>query len=313
MKFPSFAAAFPASVLAALSLSTLMAACAPSTPPLRPAQPLRFQRQATDWYARLGPELQAYYAPAQGKQGLELFLALSEVVNRAQVLDYGDAMAFLYTAAEQRQQGKQSSVRAAYSELWIVGDGPRGHKYKEIGDANGDGKKGDAINCEHTWPQSFFNKTGAMRSDLHHLFPTLSTPNSKRGTLPFGLAREGRVSYATESGSQVITRSNGSAVFEPASSQKGNTARALLYFYLRYHGGAIRGGTYRSEDFLLGRLAQFQAWHQQDPVDAQEQRRHQLIAQRQGNRNPFVDIPNLLELIGFDSFERIEARFSGGR
>lgn len=295
-----------------LAASLLLAACKSLSPPPVSGSggPVRFSRQTADWYAALSPELQRYYAPAQGKQGRELFLALSQIVNQAEVLDYLDATAFLYTVAEHIQRGKTSYVRAVYSDILVAGDGPSGHKYKEDGDANGDGKKGDAINCEHTWPQSFFNKTGAMRTDLHHLYPTLSTPNSQRGSLPFGLASEGRISYSTASGSHLVSRPNRPPVFEPNRSQKGNTARALLYFYLRYHAQSIRNGEYQAQDFLLERLPQFQAWNQQDPVDLQEQSRNQLIAQRQGNRNPFVDIPGLLELIGLDTLRQLEAQYT---
>ena len=44
------------------------------------------------------------------------------------------------------------------------------------------------------------------------------------------------------------------------------------------------------------------AWAAQDPVDPQEAKRHNQVAQKQGNRNPFVDIPNLAQLIGEDTF-----------
>lgn len=293
-------------------LVSALSACAPSGPitPVRLNAQSQLRPQASDWYQRLSPELQRYYAPAQGKQGQELFLALSQIVNQAQVLDYGTATAYLYTVAERVQQGNVSYVRDAYSDLLIAGDGPSGHKYQEVGDANKDGKKGDAINCEHTWPQSFFNKEGAMRTDLHHLYPTLSTPNSQRGSLPFGLASEGKITYSTSSGSRLITRPNRTPVFEPGNAQKGNSVRALLYFYLRYHGQSIRNGEYQVGDFFLNRLAQFQAWHALDPIDAREQARNQLIAQRQGNRNPFIDIPDLLSLIGPDTLQQLEKRLS---
>ncbi|RYE21249.1 MAG: hypothetical protein EOP45_09840, partial [Sphingobacteriaceae bacterium] len=193
-----------------------------------------------DWFEKLSPELQNYYAEAKGKQGLELVKALHNKINQAEVIDYGDATAYLYTVVDYVNQGNIKGIREAYSNIVVQGDGPSGHKYKEIGDANGDGKKGDAINCEHTWPQSFFNKEGAMRSDLHHLFPTLSTPNSKRGSFPFGLASEGKVTYSTSSGSKLISLSDSTSVFEPSNIQKGNTARAFLYFYLRYYDKSIR-------------------------------------------------------------------------
>lgn len=292
-----------------LLLTFTLSACMSAGPALKP--PVRLSRQAaTDWYQKLSPELQRYYAPAQGKQGRELFLALSRIVSQAQVLDYLEATTYLYTVAEHVQQGNTSYIRDAYSNILVAGDGPSGHKYKEIGDANGDGKKGDAINCEHTWPQSFFNKQGAMRTDLHHLYATLSTPNSQRGSLPLGLASEGRVTYSTASGSRLVARPNRVPVFEPSNPQKGNSARALFYFYLRYHNQSIRNAEYQAHDFFLSRLSQFEAWMQLDPIDQQEQNRNQLIAQRQGNRNPFVDIPGLLELIGLDTLSQIEQQYT---
>ena len=44
------------------------------------------------------------------------------------------------------------------------------------------------LNCEHTWPQSRFNRKfskGIQKSDLHHLFPTESKANGIRGNSPF--------------------------------------------------------------------------------------------------------------------------------
>jgi len=270
-----------------------------------------FSRLATqDWFQQLSPELQVYYAPARGKTGLKLLNTLSQLSQQAQVLDYGDATAFLYQVAENIPQGKYSAVRAAYTNILIIGDGPSGHKYKEQGDANGDGKKGDAINCEHTWPQSFFNKQGAMRSDLHHLFPTLSTPNSQRGQHAFGMAHSGQITYATQSGSRLASVGNGRSIFEPDNLQKGNTARAIMYFYLRYHTENIRSNDYRS-DFFIPRLTMFKTWIDQDPVDAYESKRNHSIAQKQGNRNPFIDIPQLIDLIGIETFTRLESNLTG--
>ena len=44
------------------------------------------------------------------------------------------------------------------------------------------------INIEHTWPQSRFNKRlsrSVQKSDLHHLYPTDSKANGKRGNHKF--------------------------------------------------------------------------------------------------------------------------------
>ena len=43
------------------------------------------------------------------------------------------------------------------------------------------------FNCEHTYPQGKFNSNEPMKSDIHHLFPTTASSNSKRGNDPFGI------------------------------------------------------------------------------------------------------------------------------
>jgi len=292
--------------LALLCLLSLSACQSQSLPMTFRQSNAQVQAQAQDWFQQLSPDLQAYYAPAQGLRGAALFERLSEIVQQAESLDYLTATEFLYTVADHVQLGKESAIHAAYSNILVRGDGPSGHKYKEDGDANGDGKRGDSINCEHTWPQSFFDKTGPMRTDMHHLFPTLSTPNSQRGSHAFGMASEGKVVYQLKSGAKLASLTGPYSVFEPPNVQKGNTSRALLYFYLRYHKAPIRGGDYQSQYFFVSRLPMFQSWLQADPVDANERTRHDLIAKRQGNRNPFVDIPGLLELIGLETLQASE-------
>ena len=43
----------------------------------------------------------------------------------------------------------------------------------------------NGINCEHVWPQSMYNGTSPMKSDMHHLKPCKSNVNSSRGNKPF--------------------------------------------------------------------------------------------------------------------------------
>mgnify|MGYP003816292265 CR=1 FL=1 len=38
-------------------------------------------------------------------------------------------------------------------------------------------------------------------------------------------------------------------------------------------------------------------WHRQDPVDEAERRRNEGVEAFQGNRNPYVDLPDLLDRI----------------
>ena len=71
--------------------------------------------------------------------------------------------------------------------------------------------------------------------------------------------------------------------------KKGNSARALLYFALRY-------GDY--QNFISGMESVLRQWHLNDPPDPAEQTRNQGIYQLQNNRNPLVDYPQMEERLG---------------
>ncbi len=281
-----------------------------------------------DWYAALPANLQQYYAGARGKTGRDLLLALNKIVSTGhKVLPYGPAKSYLYATADHITQGNVSGVFDSYSYVLVPGNGGDGNTYKEQGDQNQDGTPNDFINLEHTWPQSFFAKVEPMVSDMHHMFPTLSKPNAMRSNYPIGKV-EGTVVYTTNGGAKLSaldktgrhtpqatvqmfnlpwekqphqTIDNDFKVtFEPPDRQKGNTARALLYFYLRYFNQNIRQGAYDEVEFWDSKVPTFIQWAANDAPDELEIRRHESAAQQQRNRNPFIDIPNLAQLIGAD-------------
>ena len=288
-----------------------------------------------DWFAALRPELQTYYAAARGKTGPALFTALSQIISRNQKsMPYGPAKSHMYAVVDQVTVNNTPGLFDAYSYAFIPGTGGNGNLYKERSDENQDGTAGDFINCEHTWPQSFFKEQAPMVSDIHHMFPTLSKPNGMRSNHPIGIAT-GVVVYTTDGGRAgdgsklgVVDPSGRyspdqirqwfnlpyqqqphdimrtfQVTFEPDPKQKGNTARALLYFYLRYHQQNIYQGAFNRQAFLDSKVSTWMRWAEaEDPVDAQEARRHELVFQQQGNRNPFIDIPNLASLLGQQAF-----------
>jgi endonuclease I len=136
------------------------------------------------------------------------------------------------------------------------------------------------FNTEHTYPQSTFSSAEPMKSDLFHLFPTTNTSNSNRGNNPFGVVSNGT---ATGGGSFY-----NSSMFEPRDAQKGTTARALMYFVLRYQN---YGNHFTSQENIL------KQWHATFAPDAIEQRRNDDIFAVQGNRNPFIDYPQFADRI----------------
>ncbi|CAL6032592.1 Extracellular_nuclease [Hexamita inflata] len=64
------------------------------------------------------------------------------------------------------------------------------------------------LNCEHTAPQSFFNKELPMRSDLHHLRPTWKIANSGRSSSPFNSINEMSVDYYYYGKNKTVTTKN---------------------------------------------------------------------------------------------------------
>ena len=139
------------------------------------------------------------------------------------------------------------------------------------------------LNCEHTWPQSLFKKKEPMRSDLHHLFPTDSIVNAIRAHYPFGNSID---SVWQKHGCKLGTDSDRRLVFEPRDDHKGNVARALFYFSVRYKSPLL--------DFEEKALRE---WNKIDPVDNNERRRNVEIEKFQHNRNPFIDQPELVDSI----------------
>jgi endonuclease I len=120
-------------------------------------------------------------------------------------------------------------------------------------------------------------------SDLHHLYPANSEVNSIRSSYPF--CEVENTSWTNNRSSLGKTKGLGTC-FEPPIEHRGNIARALFYFSVRY-GLEINDS---EEKFL-------KKWHKEDPVDQVERDRHEEIVKLQGNSNPFVEEPELVSVI----------------
>ena len=144
----------------------------------------------------------------------------------------------------------------------------------------------EKINCEHTWPQSRFSRRFAesqQKSDLHHLYPTDSRANSVRGHAEFADLKYG----TTVKNCDASRTEGGGGKYEPPTEHKGNVARAIFYFSVRYQMKISK-----EEEATL------RSWHIIDPVDAEEMERNEKIYQVQHNRNPFIDWPELVDYVG---------------
>jgi len=142
---------------------------------------------------------------------------------------------------------------------------------------------GAIMNTEHTWPQSRGASVEPMRSDLHHLFPTDSSANTRRGNLHFCEV----VTATWEQGGSRLGRDDaGVTCFEPPDAHKGVVARALFHYSAVYDTRIVR-----SEEEVLRR------WHAAGLPSANERARNQRVNQAQGSRNAFVDFPHLVDRV----------------
>lgn len=159
---------------------------------------------------------------------------------------------------------------------------------------------GRIINAEHTVPQSFFGGGASpMVADMCHLFPTYETWNSDRGSFPFAEIPDAQTTKwerLLNAATSTIPTSNieeysefRAGSYEPREIQKGNTARAIFYFYTQYE--TVMNNTYGRPITDVASIQTLYNWHIQDPVTQADIDRNNCIKTYQGNGNPYIDHP----------------------
>lgn len=157
----------------------------------------------------------------------------------------------------------------------------------------------DPINAEHLVPQSFYGSSSPMRSDIHNIRPCHQSANSARSFFDFGNVPDASSTwYGITGGGAYLstgTEPNPSnnfsegieSLWEPQEDRKGDVARAVFYFYTMYptQAGPITD---------LVNINTMYQWHLDDPADALEIQRNDRVETAQGNRNPYVDYPELV-------------------
>jgi len=217
-----------------------------------------------------------YYANAMGKSGTALRNALHTIISDQARLSYSA----VWTALKDTDQdpNNTNNVIEVYSGRSVP-------KSTNGGDP-------DDWNREHVWAKSHgdFGTVTGPGTDVHHLRPEDVSVNGARGNLDF------------DNGGSTVSQCSGCAAdgdsFSPRAAVRGDVARMILYMAIRYEGGdgfanlepndAVANGSAP----YIGRISVLLAWNAQDPPDAFEQRRNQVIYDRyQYNRNPFIDHP----------------------
>jgi endonuclease I len=191
-------------------------------------------------------------------------------------------------------------------------------------------KGSSSYNREHTWPVSLgFPNDGADNypfTDCHMLRLCDAGYNTARSNRPYRFCAPTCTEHTTDGGTIGVypgesNWSSGSFVtgtWETWWGRRGDVARGLLYADVRYAGGT-HGVTAQPEPDLvltdvqtlisnsqtganlstayMGLRSVLLQWHLDDPVDAFEQDRNDVVFAFQGNRNPFVDHPEWVDCL----------------
>ena len=159
---------------------------------------------------------------------------------------------------------------------------------------------------EHVWAKSrgdFGTAIGAG-TDAHALRPLDNTTNSKRSNRAFNNCTDCEAITDKWGNTTGSYKDSNEWSFEPRDAVKGDVARMLFYMAVRYEGFAGDPDLELTENIFSntdktpvhGVLSTLLEWHRTDPVDAWEENRNNIIYNSfQGNRNPFIDFPDLAE------------------
>lgn len=164
---------------------------------------------------------------------------------------------------------------------------------------------------EHSVPKSWW-KVGSdveytpAYTDLWNLYPSDGPCNQKKSNYPFGEVLNASFDNGSAKvGSPVNGQGGGSAtVFEPADEYKGDFARTIFYMACVYDdiswSSSVKFNMFQKEAWPTLRPWAYKMlldWHHADPVSQKEIDRNQAVEGQQGNRNPFIDFPNLADYI----------------
>ena len=240
-----------------------------------------------------------YYANALNKSDQALLTALYNIITSHTNIGY-DNLWSAYADTDTDPNGYYIDMYSTYD------------KYTYSNKCGNYSAIGDCINREHSVPSSWWGSgKQAQYSDIFNIVPTDGYVNNQRSNYPYGVCEGGT---RLTNGQYVAKGRKGSSthdgytgiVFEPDDEYKGDFARAYFYMATCYNniisnwtssGGStfFAGNSYPVfTDYAIGLLME---WHRLDPVSEKETTRNNYAHAWQGNRNPFIDHPELAEHI----------------
>ena len=242
-----------------------------------------------------------YYTSVNGvKGGAALKTALHELIKNHNKISYGS--------------GEDKTWGAFYTTDAVVENGKRRVLDMYSAEKRYFGSKGSAVsgmNIEHSVAKSWWggNQNNAY-CDLHHLNPSDQNANSRKSNYPLGEL----TSVSWDNGVTFVGKANidGSSMnaYEPCDEYKGDFARVFMYMFTCYQDLTWEYTWMNYEKSTYPTLKPWAVelllkWHKQDPVSEKEVNRNNAVYAVQGNRNPYVDYPQLADYIWGDSINYV--------
>lgn len=221
-------------------------------------------------------------------------------------LGYDDARDEMYAVGGIDDVGGR--IEAIYTGRTVDANGSRTpNKNCELADGTPTSCR---LNTEHTFARYYLDlaltegsqEYWAAEGDIHHIFPSDEVVNNARWHFDFGFntcladgnckvdeesqlgQRAGVTGYTNcPTGNLALSHV---CVMQVRPARRGDVARGLFYMAVRY-------GMALEDDMEVA----LRAWNLSDPPDDRERDRNDAIEAAQGNRNPFVDRPDLVDRI----------------
>ena len=243
-----------------------------------------------------------FYTNANGKSDEALMTALEGIIYTHTQLGYND----LWDCYPTTDMGSDGYYIDMYSTCKYNYDS------YHVGTAS---YVGQGLNREHSFPKSWFGgEVYPMYTDLMMIIPTDGYVNQRRSNYPYGVCNGSDVvTYTNEElgvsmlGKLGKSTYNGytAKVFEPDDEYKGDFARIYFYMVTCYKSDVANWPGCDQLDYQDNQYKAFSdwsiqmlmEWHRADPVSQKELIRNEGVYEKQGNRNPFVDHPELAEYI----------------
>ena len=237
---------------------------------------------------------EGYYSSLKGKKGAELKTAIHNIIKNAKVLEYGSKKGHTWWGFWSTDRDERGYFIDRYSSE------------SEWEKSTSQGAAGAGMNIEHSFPKSWWGgATVQAYKDLYNLMPCKKEINTTKSNFPMGKV----VSGDKGNGWTKVGKGDDNNMYcEPADPWKGDFARGYMYMATAYQDynwvgkqalQILQQGAYPTLQKWAYTL--YIQWAKADKPNALEIKRNNDVAKIQGNRNPYVDFPNLMEYVWGDS------------